>query len=731
MAEIDNTIALQAGKVPPPTDIIGPITSLAQLQYLQAHGALEGAQAQFQQGKTAAYNSFGQSRAGGASIQDALTQSNLPAYDPAGASSLVGIPNIERQNAAAAAYGSNPTPANAAGLGPEAYGKSVDAQKSQIGVQADLATQKGQIASELLGGIVKNQDGSETLPPEVRSDLIQRFKAVRSASGQPLDARTEQFLWSAPVDQLKPLALGMQQGGVAATDTPSVAGAKTGAVTAATSANTPLKVSPGEGVMLPNPAALPGTSMSSPAGAPPNASVNGSGSPGLSNNSYNNPGNIRDGTWAQSQPGYTGNYKGFAVFSSPLMGQAAMEKNLVSYARQGLTTPTQIAAKWAPAGDGANNPAAYANFVAGKLGITPDTPINMSDPAQRSALAVAMSQQENGAGYKGSGGAAVARLAGAMSPGSSAQSLGNTPALALAGNLSQPPFPSAGGGLPISAAAFTQPGRNPLVSPPPPQGTVAPIAPQPVQPPPGPPPGAVTAPINAPGMTVLSPAMSLQDKAAAEAVGHGMGETQVKQFADAKARYQTATTAQTKLGELQSSLDELPEKGGFLTPGPGATERLGVAKYINTALQSVGAKPFFDPQEIGNAENSQKLTGTLGFDMSKGLGSREAASITETAIKLNPGIENTSTGRRIISGALNAGMQRDRDFYQFISQNGNAPDADLKFNQTHPSAQYIQEAHELAGVPGQAIKRLQANPQLAPAFEQKYGSGLSRYFTGQ
>lgn len=304
-------------------------------------------------------------------------------------------------------------------------------------------------------------------------------------------------------------------------------------------------------------------------------------------------------------------------------------------------------------------------------------------------------------------------------------------------------------------------GNNPL-APIPAQNGVAPIVPSPPAPlpgaptsPPGAPPVIPTAataataasgvtaaptglaadsttPLAAPqGWSTMQPAMTLAQKAAQEATGRGVAEAQVKQFGEAKEAYQTASTAQMKLGELQHSLDQLPTGASLLTPGSGATERLGLAKYVNTLLTGVGASPAFDPNQISAAENAQKINGGLGFDMSRTLGAREAAQIVQQAISLNPGIQNTPQGARTVAAAINAGLQRQKDFYSFLSANGNAPDADLAFNRANPPSKYVQEARALAAIPQAAIEFLQKNPKLTSQFDAKYGPDLSRYYTGQ
>lgn len=109
----------------------------------------------------------------------------------------------------------------------------------------------------------------------------------------------------------------------------------------------------------------------------------------------NNPLNIEAGAFTKSMPGFKGSDGRFAVFESPDQGIAAADALLMRYAGDGRNTPARIIEKWAPAGDG-NNVSAYAGSVAKALGIGPNDPIPMEDPAARRALIDAMSAVENG-----------------------------------------------------------------------------------------------------------------------------------------------------------------------------------------------------------------------------------------------------------------------------------------------------------------------------------------------
>jgi hypothetical protein len=107
----------------------------------------------------------------------------------------------------------------------------------------------------------------------------------------------------------------------------------------------------------------------------------------------NNPGNIEDGPFARSQPGYKGSDGRFAVFDTPEQGQAATQNLLRSYIKRGNNTPAAIVGRWAPAGENGASTNNYAAYVARRLGIGPNDPI---PPGRVAEVAQAMHEFENG-----------------------------------------------------------------------------------------------------------------------------------------------------------------------------------------------------------------------------------------------------------------------------------------------------------------------------------------------
>jgi len=106
----------------------------------------------------------------------------------------------------------------------------------------------------------------------------------------------------------------------------------------------------------------------------------------------NNPGNIEDGSFARSLPGYAGSDGRFAIFNSPDAGTAAKSRLLGSYIERGFNTPASIINRWAPPSD--NNPTSqYADYVARRAGVGVNDRVG---PDQIPLIAQAISEFENG-----------------------------------------------------------------------------------------------------------------------------------------------------------------------------------------------------------------------------------------------------------------------------------------------------------------------------------------------
>lgn len=108
----------------------------------------------------------------------------------------------------------------------------------------------------------------------------------------------------------------------------------------------------------------------------------------------NNPGNIEDGPFARSQPGYKGSDGRFAIFDSPGAGGRAAAALVGSYIGRGVDTPVEIVNRWAPPGE--NSPESRANYaahIARTLGIGVNDKVS---PAMAAKVVQAQREFENG-----------------------------------------------------------------------------------------------------------------------------------------------------------------------------------------------------------------------------------------------------------------------------------------------------------------------------------------------
>jgi hypothetical protein len=107
-----------------------------------------------------------------------------------------------------------------------------------------------------------------------------------------------------------------------------------------------------------------------------------------------NPGNIRSGEKYGAYAGKKANTKSagsFAVFPDEQTGFEAIKAVLKGY---GNVTVAKAMSKYAPAGDGANDPDAYARSVAKDMGVPVDTNVQNLDDAQMETFAEAIKKVE-------------------------------------------------------------------------------------------------------------------------------------------------------------------------------------------------------------------------------------------------------------------------------------------------------------------------------------------------
>lgn len=272
---------------------------------------------------------------------------------------------------------------------------------------------------------------SGTYTPET---IARRRKLAEQLLGDSMSAQPIRS-WAQGAAQLGRAAIGGYMGYSANEDE------KAGRAAALAQALQGLGVGGGGGAAPAPPMSLaPGGTSDAGAPPPPNMAAITPGDPSLPRGlRNNNPLNIEAGSFTQGQPGFAGSDGRFAKFATPEAGIGAANSLLDTYQnKHGLNTVAGIVGRWAPAGDG-NNVSAYAQAVAGKLGIDPNAPI---PPQMRPALIAAMGQHENG---RSIGNVAAALQGGAPSAGPQVAGPIPTPDTAVP---PQPPQQMAGGPMP-------------------------------------------------------------------------------------------------------------------------------------------------------------------------------------------------------------------------------------------------------------------------------------------
>lgn len=291
-------------------------------------------------------------------------------------------------------------------------------------------------------------------------------------------------------------------------------------------------------------------------------------------------------------------------------------------------------------------------------------------------------------------------------------------------------------GSPVPAPGATQPatGASPAAPAASAQPQSAPVTAAPVQPVGPVPQGTQRAPSTQSIFTTEAPSRIPIDPRMMQPAGSVGPSTVVPETIDAlnKARtnYQASTATQTQLAEMQHDIATLPNSA-MTTQGTGFATRVQLAKTVNTALQMAGVQPIFDEKAVAAGEDLNKQTTKLGFSLSSTLGSGEAASIIEKSVASVPGGANSAAGAQRIIAGIQAGNQRNIDYYNSLQDwtgksGGSIRGFDQWFNAHNPPELYALASY----VPAPAIQALRAHPDQAKAFEQKYGSGTSRYVLG-
>lgn len=148
---------------------------------------------------------------------------------------------------------------------------------------------------------------------------------------------------------------------------------------------------------------------------------------------------------------------------------------------------------------------------------------------------------------------------------------------------------------------------------------------------------------------------------------------------------------------IDANLDRLGNQGWF-APGTGAATRVEIAKGLNSALATSGlpSSLTINPEKVATAEELNKQTVNLGFNLARTMGARESQQVVEQAIKINPGLGTTYLGGKMVNSLIAENAQRTKDQYEYKMQalnNGIDPlTAETQFNKQYPGTAYVKRA---------------------------------------
>jgi len=286
----------------------------------------------------------------------------------------------------------------------------------------------------------------------------------------------------------------------------------------------------------------------------------------------NNPGNIEDGNFARSQPGYLSGGGRFAAFDTLDAGNAARERLMFespSYRDLPLSAAIN---RYAPPSE--NNTGRYIASLAAAAGVSPDTIMSAMTPQQRAAL---MAEQNRVEGLRP--GREITLAAGSGIPANApADGPTNVPALALAPQSAPSemmPVPQRPGGVPVAAPPPQAPVQ--VASLDPSAGVVPTPQPRPAIPPQAAAPqmaaAPAPAPVAAPVATQPAPQTAQPLSRVAQALGLGgggvpPGGNRVGQFAgqDQLAGAKASGSIGSVLGALQGGRPAQPAPAPVARP---------------------------------------------------------------------------------------------------------------------------------------------------------------------
>jgi muramidase (phage lysozyme) len=228
-----------------------------------------------------------------------------------------------------------------------------------------------------------------------------------------------------------------------------------------------------------------------------------------------------------------------------------------------------------------------------------------------------------------------------------------------------------------------------------------------------------------------------QAEAAATAAGQMTTEAQKQHITPLGDDYAKNVMAPAVAAERsQMNLTAIQNALPFFNTGPMSGAKLEASKYLSQLATSLGLGPNSQTQQmIASGEIINKEGNTLGFQMAKELGSREAQQVIQQAISSNPGLTTSPQGNAQLIQLLQAGLTRDmakRNFYDnwFVTHDATgAPVA-----RGAPTAGSYEGAYQAfqKQYPGQvAVSRVVPFQPKTPAEMQSYAPGTQYIRPGE
>jgi muramidase (phage lysozyme) len=228
-----------------------------------------------------------------------------------------------------------------------------------------------------------------------------------------------------------------------------------------------------------------------------------------------------------------------------------------------------------------------------------------------------------------------------------------------------------------------------------------------------------------------------QAEAAATAAGQMTTEAQKQHITALSDDYTKNVMAPAVAAEKsQMNLTAIQNSLPYFTTGPMSGAKLEASKYLSQLATSLGLGPNSQTQQmIASGEMINKEGNTLGFQMAKELGSREAQQVIQQAITSNPGLTTSPQGNAQLIQLLQTGLTRDmakRNFYDnwFVTHDATgAPVA-----RGAPTAGSYEGAYQAfqKQYPGQvSVSRVVPFQPKTPAEMQSYAPGTQYIRPGE